>query len=184
MDKNKVILVDENDTEIGQMEKLEAHHRGVLHRAFSIFIFNNNNELLLQRRAFGKYHSEGLWANTCCSHPMPNESILDAAHRRLNEEMGLSTALKSVFSFIYNEPLGNGLIEYELDHVLIGYSEENPVINPDEVLDFKWLSIEKIMLDIEANPAHYTVWFVLIIQRYFNQLKPHLPHESLQTRNI
>jgi isopentenyl-diphosphate delta-isomerase len=179
VDTSKVILVDQNDIEIGQVEKLEAHKKGVLHRAFSVFIFNKRNELLLQRRAFGKYHSEGLWTNTCCSHPAPNESTLDAAHRRLSEEMGMSGELKHVFSFIYNEALDNGLIEHELDHVFIGYSEENPRMDENEAIDFKWLSLEDLLVDIKLHPMSYTVWFRRIITHYFSHLTTHLTHESL-----
>ena len=167
---NKVILVNENDQSVGEMEKLEAHQKGLLHRAFSVFVFNDKNELLLQKRALGKYHSEGLWTNTCCSHPEPNESILDAGKRRLKEEMNYSCDLKEGFSFIYKVDFDNGLSEHELDHVIIGYSNENPVLNPEEASDFKWLSIDEIEKQIEKNKDEFTFWFVLILTKYKNEL--------------
>jgi len=167
---NNVILVNEKDQVIGEMEKLEAHQKGLLHRAFSVFVFNDKNELLLQKRALGKYHSEGLWTNTCCSHPEPNESILDAGKRRLKEEMNYACDLKAGFSFIYKVDFENGLSEHELDHVIIGYSNENPVLNPEEASDFKWMSIEEIEKQIEKNEEDFTFWFVLILTKYKNEL--------------
>lgn len=167
---NNVILVNEQDQVIGEMEKLEAHQKGLLHRAFSVFVFNDNKELLLQKRALGKYHSEGLWTNTCCSHPEPNESILDAGKRRLKEEMNYQCELKEGFSFIYKVDFENGLAEHELDHVIVGYSNENPVLNPEEASDFKWLSIEEIEKQIEKNKDEFTFWFVLILTKYKNEL--------------
>ena len=140
MPKEEVILVDENDIAIGSMEKLEAHQKGILHRAFSVFIFNSNNELLLQRRALTKYHSSGLWTNTCCSHPQPNEDTLAAANRRLKEEMGMQTSLTHKTSFIYKTNFDNGLTEHEFDHVFIGHTDTNPTINPEEVDSYKWIS--------------------------------------------
>ena len=148
MIEQNVILVDENDHEVGLMEKMEAHRKGLLHRAFSVLVFNDNGELLLQRRAFGKYHSEGLWTNTCCSHPYPGESILEAGKRRLFEEMGFSCELTHEFSFLYKADLENGLIEHELDHVLIGFSDETPHLNLEEVSAFKWMSVDNIKSDI------------------------------------
>ena len=167
---NKVILVNEKDQVVGEMEKLEAHLRGLLHRAFSVFVFNDKNELLLQKRALGKYHSEGLWTNTCCSHPEPKETILAAGKRRLKEEMNYSCDLKEGFSFIYKVDFENGLSEHELDHVIIGYSNENPILNPEEASDFKWLSIEEIEKQIEKNKDEFTFWFVLILTKYKNEL--------------
>jgi isopentenyl-diphosphate delta-isomerase len=167
---NNVILVNEKDQVIGEMEKLEAHQKGLLHRAFSVFVFNDKNELLLQKRALGKYHSEGLWTNTCCSHPEPNESILDAGKRRLKEEMNYVCDLKEGFSFIYKVDFENGLSEHELDHVIIGYSNENPVLNPEEASDFKWMSIDEIEKQIQINKEDFTFWFVLIITKYKNEL--------------
>jgi isopentenyl-diphosphate delta-isomerase len=148
MNKEYVILVDEQDNDIGVMEKLLAHQEGLLHRAFSIFIFNEKGELLLQQRALSKYHSAGLWTNTCCSHPRPNETIKDAANRRLFEEMGMSCDLKIISNFIYKTPFENGLTEHELDYVLTGITNQNPHINKDEVENYKWMPIEDIKKDI------------------------------------
>jgi len=165
--KEFVILVDEQDNEVGVMEKMQAHKEGVLHRAFSIFIFNANNELLLQQRAVSKYHSAGLWTNTCCSHPRPNETIKDAATRRLFEEMGLTTDLTIKTHFIYKATFENGLTEHELDYVLIGHTQAVPVINPDEVHSYKWQDIATIKQDLKDNPQHYTAWFKIAIEQVF-----------------
>jgi isopentenyl-diphosphate delta-isomerase len=167
MDKEFVVLVDEYDNDIGVMEKLEAHHKGLLHRAFSIFIFNDKKELLLQQRAVSKYHSGGLWTNTCCSHPRPNETIKDAANRRLFEEMGMTCDLVVKNSFIYKSPFENGLTEHELDYVLIGYSNQNPNINEQEVEHYKWMTISDIKTDIHHNPSHYTSWFKIALEKVF-----------------
>jgi len=167
MNAEYVILVDEDDNDIGVMEKLEAHQKGLLHRAFSVFIFNDQNELLLQQRAFSKYHSGGLWTNTCCSHPRPNETIKDAANRRLFEEMGLSCDLKITTNFIYKTPFDNGLIEHELDYVLIGTSRQQPLINRDEVESYKWQSISEIKQDILKFPDTFTSWFKIAIDKVF-----------------
>ena len=175
---NEVVLVNPQDEEIGKMDKLEAHMKGLLHRAFSIFIFNDKGELLLQKRALGKYHSEDLWTNTCCSHPSPNESIESAGIRRLKEEMGFSCKLKKIFSFIYCVQLDNGLIEHELDHVLIGNYNENPLLNQLEASDFVWQSLDFIKSDIELNPSVYTSWFKIIMNDHFEILKKSL-NESL-----
>lgn len=159
-----VILVDEQDNEIGVMEKLRAHELGKLHRAFSVFIFNDKNELLLQQRAINKYHSGGLWTNTCCSHPSPNETIKDAANRRLYEEMGMSCDLKIISNFIYKTDFENGLIEHELDYILTGISNSSPQINKAEVETFKWQSISEIHNDMNLNPNKYTTWFKIAMQ--------------------
>lgn len=155
----EVILVDELDNEIGVMEKQEAHLSPNLHRAFSVFIFNTKGEMLLQQRADEKYHSSGLWTNTCCSHPAPGEDIVESAKKRLNEEMGFTTEINEVFSFIYQAGLDNGLTEYEYDHVFIG--EYNSVVNPDaaEVKAYNYKSLDEIELDITQNPGLYTEWF-------------------------
>jgi isopentenyl-diphosphate delta-isomerase len=137
MSKEKVILVDENDTQVGLMPKLEAHQKGLLHRAFSVFIFNNNHQLLLQKRAVSKYHSGGLWTNTCCSHPREGEETINAANRRLIEEMGIKTNLRKVFDFIYKAELDNELTENEFDHVFYGLYNEDPIINTEEADDFQ-----------------------------------------------
>jgi len=155
----EVILVDIEDSIVGQMEKLEAHKKGLLHRAFSILLFNEAGELLLQQRALGKYHSGGLWTNTCCSHPYPNESVKDAAHRRIVEEMGIKTNLEFVFKFIYEAKLDHDLTEHEFDHVFLGTFNDAPKINPEEVNDWKWMNMESISQDIQTNPDNYTIWF-------------------------
>lgn len=167
MTNEYVILVDEQDNDIGVMEKLQAHQLGVLHRAFSVFIFNDKEQLLLQQRSLTKYHSAGLWTNTCCSHPRPNETIKDAANRRLFEEMGMSCDLKIKTNFIYKTSFENGLTEHELDYVLIGSSNQNPHINQDEVADYKWASISDIKTDIISNPNQYTSWFKIALERVF-----------------
>lgn len=162
-----VILVDEQDNDIGVMEKLRAHREGKLHRAFSIFIFNAKNELLLQQRALDKYHSGGLWTNTCCSHPRPHETVKDAAHRRLFEEMGIACELSIKTSFIYQTPFENGLTEHELDYVLTGTIHSDPVINPAEVNAFRWLSLEAVRKEVALHPEHYTSWFKIALERVF-----------------
>lgn len=158
-----VILVDEQDRELGTLEKMEAHQRGVLHRAFSVLIFNNRGELLLQKRAASKYHSRNLWTNTCCSHPRLGESLQTAAQRRLMEEMGIACAVEPLYSFVYQVSLDNGLIEHELDHVLVGYCDEAPVINPQEVAEWKYVSLDWVREDAMQNPEQYTYWFRLIL---------------------
>ena len=159
MSMENVILVDEKDNQVGLMPKLEAHQKGLLHRAFSVFIFNSDYKLLLQKRASSKYHSGGLWTNTCCSHPRDGEDIIDAANRRLNEEMGIKTSLRKVFDFIYTAKLDNNLIENEFDHVFYGVYDIDPIINKDEAEDFKWVDMETLKNDIENNKDQYTVWF-------------------------
>lgn len=160
-----VILVNENDEQIGLMEKLEAHQKGLLHRAFSVFVFNSKNELLIHQRALDKYHSPGLWTNTCCSHQRENESTLQAAHRRLQEEMGFDCELNEVFSFTYRAEFSNNLIEHEFDHVLVGTSNILPNPNPSEVAHYKWLSIDQIKSDIQQNPHQYTEWFKIALPK-------------------
>lgn len=163
--KESVILVDIYDNEIGTEEKIKAHRQALLHRAISVFIVNSNGEWLLQQRTLDKYHSKGLWTNTCCSHPYPDETSLDAAHRRLMEEMGLTANLKEIFHFTYREPLDNGLTEYEVDHVFVGITDETPKINSAEVLDWKYIDYRMLEKDIEQNPSGYTVWFAKIFKR-------------------
>lgn len=160
-----VILVDEHDNELGTYEKLDAHKLGLLHRAFSVLLFNDKGELLLQKRSSGKYHSAGLWTNTCCSHPRPGESIKEAARRRLREEMGIHASPSPVYSFIYKTELENGLIEHELDHVLIGMYNGTPDINRHEVDAWKFESLDTLKSDIQSNPEHYTFWFKEIIKQ-------------------
>lgn len=161
----QVILVDRNDHPIGVMEKMEAHEKALLHRAFSIFIFNSKGEMLIHQRASSKYHSPGLWTNACCSHPMPGETTEDAAHRRLMEEMGMTTQVEKAFSFIYKAELDQGLTEHELDHVFIAHSDEVPQINLDEVKSWKYINIDDLQKDVLANSEHYTVWFKIALER-------------------
>jgi isopentenyl-diphosphate delta-isomerase len=161
--KELVILVDEMDHEIGVMEKMEAHKKALLHRAISVFILNSKGEWLLQRRAFNKYHSNGLWTNTCCSHPFPGEKNIEAAHRRLMEEMGLNADLKEIFHFIYKEELDNELTEHELDHIFVGITDKKPDINTDEVVEWKYMDYDNLIIDLEQSPENYTVWFKKIV---------------------
>ncbi|HBS47597.1 TPA: isopentenyl-diphosphate delta-isomerase [Candidatus Dependentiae bacterium] len=161
--KKLVILVDEKDKEIGFEEKLEAHKKGLLHRAISVFIFNSKNELLLQKRAFDKYHCGGLWSNSCCTHPHPQETNLEAAKRRLVEEMGIKTELKEICNFTYKVHFPqNNLFEHEFDHLFIGHYDKDPKINLSEVADFKWISIETLLKEFQENPGNYTPWFKII----------------------
>jgi len=169
MSKEKVILVDENDTQVGLMPKLEAHQKGLLH-TFSIFIFNSNHQLLLQKRAISKYHSGGLWTNTCCSHPREGEETINAANRRLIEEMGIKTNLRKVFDFIYKAELDNELTENEFDHVFYGIYNEDPIINTEEADDFKWIDMETLNNDIAINGQNYTVWFKIAFDYFYKYL--------------
>ncbi|MDR7372288.1 isopentenyl-diphosphate Delta-isomerase [Flavobacterium aquidurense] len=173
MIEENVILVNQNDEQIGLMPKLEAHEKALLHRAFSVFILNSKNEIMLQQRAHQKYHSPLLWTNTCCSHQREGENNIEAGSRRLFEEMGFKTELKELFHFIYKAPFDNGLTEHELDHVMIGYFNDNPAINHDEVEDWKWMKIEDIKEDIEKQPEIYTVWFKIIFDEFYHYLEDH-----------
>lgn len=168
-----VILVDNQDKETGTMEKMQAHVEAMLHRAFSVFIFNSSGELMLQQRSLSKYHSPGLWTNTCCSHPRPGERTLDAAHRRMVEEMGFDCDFTEAFSFIYKAPFSNELTEHEYDHVFIGISDKLPKINEDEVAAFRMAKIEDIREDMNRDPEKYTIWFRIAFDRvedYFRSL--------------
>jgi len=171
MEEEKVILVNSNDEPIGLMPKMEAHEKALLHRAFSVFVINGNNELMLQQRAHQKYHSPGLWTNTCCSHQRDGEENIEAGLRRLQEEMGFEAPLEYLFNFIYRAPFDNGLTEHELDHVMLGRFEGEPSINPEEVASWKWMDIDLIHADLNNNPADYTVWFAIIFDRFYNHLK-------------
>jgi len=173
MKEEQVILVNENDEQIGLMPKLEAHEKAVLHRAFSVFVLNDKKEVMLQQRAHQKYHSPLLWTNTCCSHQRDGETNIQAGTRRLREEMGFETELKELFHFIYKAPFENGLTEHELDHVMIGYYEGEPLINPEEVEDWKWMSIEAIKRDMLEHPDLYTVWFKIIFDEFYHFLEEH-----------
>lgn len=173
MTEEQVILVNEQDEPIGLMPKLEAHEKAILHRAFSVFILNKNNEIMLQQRASHKYHSPLLWTNTCCSHQREGETNIQAGIRRLHEEMGFVAELKELFHFIYKAPFDNGLTEHELDHVMIGYYNDEPQINTDEVENWKWMSIEAIRQDIIENPGIYTVWFKIIFKEFYHFIEEH-----------
>jgi isopentenyl-diphosphate delta-isomerase len=170
---DRIILVDEKDREVGEGEKLEVHRKGLLHRAFSIFIFNSRGELLLQKRAEGKYHSGGLWTNTCCSHPRAGENLEDAAHRRLKEEMGFDCPLREAFSFVYKARFGNGLTEHELDHVFIGHYDRNPKPNPEEYEGWKWISLGELKEDVTKNPEKYTYWLRACLDRVISCMGSH-----------
>lgn len=170
--KEHVILVDENDNPLGEMEKMEAHRKALLHRAVSVFLFNNDNKLLLQKRALGKYHSPGLWTNTACTHPYVNESNEEAVIRRLKEEMGISVdGVRKLFDFIYKESFENGLTEYELDHVFVGFSDELPVCDLNEVSDFDYVDLDEVLERVKSSPNDFTVWFKAIIERVVSETK-------------
>lgn len=160
-----VVLVDEHDGELGTMEKMEAHRKAMLHRAFSVFIFNAAGDMLLQQRAINKYHSGGLWTNACCSHPFPGESAEQGAVRRLFEEMGFSAPVHKVFDFVYKAPFDNGLTEYEFDHVFVGEYDGLILPNPAEVQDFCYRSLEEIEASLQSHPARFTAWFHLAFPR-------------------
>lgn len=166
-----VILVNEKDEQIGLMPKLEAHEKALLHRAFSVFVLNDANEIMLQQRAADKYHSPLLWTNTCCSHQRDNETNLQAGKRRLFEEMGFETELTELFSFIYKAPFDNGLTEHEFDHVLVGSYNQEPIINSLEVASWKWMGIEDIKNDINNKPEIYTEWFKIIFNKFYHYIE-------------
>ncbi|RZK47368.1 MAG: isopentenyl-diphosphate Delta-isomerase [Pedobacter sp.] len=156
--EEQVILVDRNDVELGLMGKMEAHYKGELHRAFSVFIFNSRGELLLQQRASNKYHSPGQWTNTCCSHPRQGEVTVAAAKRRLREEMGMDCQLHYGFNFLYKASFDNNLVEHEFDHVFFGVSDRLPIINKSEVMAYKYMDMNLLGEDLTVNPSHYTAW--------------------------
>jgi isopentenyl-diphosphate delta-isomerase len=170
MIEEQVILVNEKDEQIGLMPKLEAHEKALLHRAFSVFVFNDKNELMLQQRAAHKYHSPKLWTNTCCSHQRDGESNIQAGKRRLQEEMGFVTPLEESISFIYKAPFDNGLTEHEFDHIMIGYFNDSPEINPDEVANWKWMSLDEVKTDMKNHPEVYTEWFKIIFDKFYEHI--------------
>src|SRR5690606_4648936 len=170
MTEEKVILVNEKDEPIGLMPKMEAHEKALLHRAFSVFILNSKNEIMLQQRAAQKYHSPLLWTNTTCSHQRAGESNLEAGNRRLMEEMGFNAELKELFSFIYKAPFDNGLTEHELDHVMIGYYDGEPQINREEAESWKWMGVDDVKQDMQQNPGNYTVWFRIIFDKFYHYI--------------
>jgi isopentenyl-diphosphate delta-isomerase len=164
MTEERVILVDEADREVGVEEKLRAHERGVLHRAFSIFLFDPHNRLLIQRRAASKYHSPGLWSNTCCGHPRPGEGVANAAGRRLSEEMGVSPTIEERFAFTYTAKLDRGLTEHEYDHVFLGRFDGQPSPDGDEVGAWGWIEIDRLLKDCVAMPQRYSAWLPIALQ--------------------
>ncbi|MEJ7693740.1 isopentenyl-diphosphate Delta-isomerase [Daejeonella sp.] len=166
-----IILVDDNDIEIGLLDKTTVHKTGVLHRAFSIFLFNSMGSMMLQRRAMNKYHSPGLWSNTCCSHPRNGERTKAACSRRLMEEMGIKSRLSFAFSFIYKAQLENGLIEHEFDHVYFGFSDKIPKPDPHEVMDWKYISVKELEKDISARPENYTEWLKICFEKVVEHRK-------------
>lgn len=167
----EIILVDTSDRQVGTGEKMDVHRQGRLHRAFSIYIFNSKGQLMLQKRHSAKYHSGGLWTNTCCSHPRNGEPLHDAAHRRLKDEMGFDCELREAFSFIYKVPLDKGLTEHEYLHVFIGQYDGEPAINPEEAEGWKWMDFSELQKDIKKNPQHYTKWFQLTIDKLAGHIK-------------
>ncbi|HLT51592.1 MAG TPA: isopentenyl-diphosphate Delta-isomerase [Arenibacter sp.] len=170
MEEENVILVNRLDEQIGIMPKMEAHEKALLHRAFSVFIMNGKGETMIQQRAAHKYHSPLLWANTCCSHQRVGETNIEAGKRRLKEEMGIETELRELFSFIYEAPFDNGLTEHELDHVMIGYYNGEPIPDPDEVAAWKWMKPEDIKRDIAINPNNYSAWFKIIFDKFYDHI--------------
>lgn len=171
----QVILVNEHDEETGTMEKMEAHKKALLHRAISVFIFNNKGQMLLQQRAAKKYHSAGLWTNACCSHPRPGEAVLAAAERRLNEELGFKTPLKKIFEFTYKAPFDNGLTEYEFDHVFAGTYNSAIFPNPDEVQDYRYQSMADIEAGLQNQPQQYSAWFIIAFPQIMSWIKATAP---------
>ena len=171
MNSRQLILVNNQDQQIGTANKLAAHLNGQLHRAFSVFLFNNNDEFLLQQRALGKYHTPGLWSNTCCSHPYDGDELKTAAAKRLDEEMGVSTSLTEIFSAPYQAKFSNGLVEHEIDHIFVGRFDGTPMINTDEVRDWTYKSLAEIEAEMACFPNEYTPWFKLIYVSAYKYFK-------------
>lgn len=167
----KVILVNEQDEWVGLADKMQAHKDGLLHRAFSVFVFNSKNELLIQQRADHKYHSPGLWSNTCCSHPRKGESTFSAAHRRMKEELGFDCDIEKAFVFRYKSDVGGGLIENEYDHIYTGYSDKIPQINPEEVQDFRFIPISELLVRVEKEPETFTAWLKLALPLFISHIE-------------
>ncbi|MDO8538116.1 MAG: isopentenyl-diphosphate Delta-isomerase [archaeon] len=172
--KEILILVDKNDKKIGEMEKIRAHKEARLHRAFSVFLFNSNGELMLQKRADSKYHSPGLWGNACDGHPRVNETITQAGERRLIEEMGITCKLKKKFGFVYKVKLDHGMNEHEFDYVLIGKFNGSPKLNKKEASDWKWIELNELKKQVKKNPENFTSWFKIVLKKYLKELNGHL----------
>ena len=168
MEEELLVLVDAEDKEVGLMEKMEVHRCGLLHRAFSVLLYNEQGEMLLQQRALLKYHGGGLWTNACCSHPKPGEKLEDAVNRRLKEELGLTSDCRKIHHFIYRAELDNGLIEHEFDYIFVGLAKDTPQINEEEVADWKFVNVGLLKKDIQNYPQHYTPWFKLIMEQMAN----------------
>jgi isopentenyl-diphosphate Delta-isomerase len=162
---DQVVVVSRRDRRMGVVDKLAAHRLGVLHRALSIFVFDESGRLMLQRRAVGKYHSAGQWSNTCCTHPRPGEPVVTAAHRRLREEMGFDCPLRRLGSFVYRARLDNGMLEHELDHLFVGRFEGTPAPNPGEVMDWRWVTVDGLAAEMGDRPGDFTPWFALAWNR-------------------
>jgi len=180
--EERVILVNENDEWIGTMEKIQAHKTGALHRAFSVFIVNDNRELLLQQRASSKYHSANLWSNTCCSHPAPGESTLTGAHRRLFEEMGFDCELQKLFPLRYKSDVGNQLVENEYDHIYFGSHNGEVRPNPEEARDYAYVSVDRIFQMLEESPQVFTPWFKLALPKFVEHLNSTSNHNNEVTK--
>lgn len=165
--REEVILVNTADEELGTMEKMEAHEKALLHRAFSVFIFNKAGDMMLQQRAASKYHSPGLWTNACCSHPRPGEAVADAAHRRLQEELGFDAPLQKIFDFTYQATFDNGLTEHEFDHVFTGIYEQQVLPNPEEVQAVAFESMKQVAEQLDTHPEKYTAWFKIAFPKVY-----------------
>lgn len=170
MEEERIILVDENDNELGSIPKLEAHQKGLLHRAFSVFIFNEKHEMLIHQRALGKYHSGGLWTNACCSHPKWGEKMELAVKRRLAQEMGIACSTTLVFHFRYKATFENNLFEHELDHVFVGKWNGDPTPDPQEVCAYRWITMRDLRMELQENPERFTFWFKEIMTTYSDKL--------------
>ncbi len=171
MERNKVVLVDQHDQQLGEMDKLLAHQRGELHRAFSVFIFNSQGKMLIHQRAAHKYHGGGLWTNACCSHPQMGEELKSAAQERLQFEMGLVCSLQHVHEFVYHAEVENNLIEHEYDHVFFGSTDQSPNPNPDEVSAFKWISVNDLLQEVAEKPREFTYWFKSVLEDLLLKIK-------------
>jgi len=179
MVEEKIVLVDEQDRAVGVEEKIRVHQLGALHRAFSVFVVNAEGQLMMQRRALTKYHSRGLWSNTCCGHPRPDEPLEQAARRRLKEEMGFDSHLTELFAFVYRAELEDGLVENEYDHVLLGCFEGIPEPDPAEIVEWKWVNLATLSVDIEEHPESYTYWFRISFDRFLRAVATLRPNAAV-----